>query len=388
VNYTGFDLVHGIVSFGALAWMLYLVARSPGDVRRWAVAGLLAGWSIAYPFGIAASAGVDFLGVDAMHARYIQHALLLVAAYSLVCFFQFSALEPRLVRGRAVREAVVLGVALVVLTVANAMIPADLRVPAATVTSTPGEGPVGVASIGVFYVAANSYLLYAFAAACVWTRRYARGAEPRLRRGLRIASIGLAAISLAGATFVASNVSRWAGTPAPPPVVITSIFLLLLGIVLFVVGMAYPTVRTRMAALRVWRRHRRAHRRLRPLWTVLNEQFPQDALSRVPASRWRDALTLRSVHRRYYRRVIECRDGLVRISPYLAHLGADPADLADPERLARRLSDALRAHAAGESVPPQAMSIAMPTDDSLEADVDRLIELSQAVEREGSALRS
>ena len=274
-----------------------------------------------------------------------------------------------------------LAVALVILTVANVMIPADLRTPAATVTSTPGEGPVGVTSIAIFYVAANSYLLYAFAAACVWTRRYARGAEPRLRRGLRIASIGLAAISLAGATFVASNISRWAGTPAPPPVVITSIFLLLLGIVLFVVGMAYPTVRTRMAALRVWRRHRRAYRRLRPLWTVLNEQFPQDALSRVPASPWRDALTLRSVHRRYYRRVIECRDGLVRISPYLANLGADPAELADPERLASRLSGALRAHAAGETVPPQAIPLALPAEDSLEADVDRLVELSQAVER-------
>src|SRR3954453_3861017 len=221
MTYTSFDIIHGIASFGALAWMLWLVARSPGDVRRWAVTGLVAGWSIAYPFGIAASAGVDFLGGAAMNARYVQHALLLVAAYSLVCFFQFSALEPALARGRAVRDGVVLVVALVVLTVANVMIPADLRVPAATVTSTPGEGPVGVTSIAIFYVAANSYLLYAFAAGCGWTRRRARGAEPagarggrrryaragepRLRRALRIAWIGLPATSLAGATFVGYN---------------------------------------------------------------------------------------------------------------------------------------------------------------------------------------
>ena len=167
---------------------------------------------------------------------------------------------------------------------------------------------------------------------------------------------------------------------------LTSIFLLLIGIVLFVVGMAYPTVKTRMAALRVWRRHRRAYRRLRPLWTVLNEQFPQDALSRVPASRVRDALTLRSVHRRYYRRVIECRDGLVRISPYLADL--DPAELSDPDRLATKLSGALRAHANGETVAPQAIPLALPAEDSLEADVDRLIELSQAVERTATPVTS
>lgn len=381
VTYTGFDLVHGIASFGALAWMLYLVARSPSDVRRWAVAGLLAGWSIAYPFGIAASAGTVFLGVDAMTARYVQHVLLLIAGFSLVLFFQFSALEADRARGRAVREALGLAAAVVVMTVANLAIPEDLRVPAATVTSTPGEGPVGVTSIAAFYVAANSYLLYAFAAAGVWTRRYARGAEPRLRRGLRIASIGLASISLASATFVASNVSRWAGTPAPPPVVITSVFLLLLGIVLFLAGMVYPTLVTRSAAFRVWLRHRRAYRQLRPLWTLLNERFPQDALNRVPVSPWRDALTLRSVHRRYYRRVIECRDGLVRISPYLASLGASPGDLAVPEQLAERLTDALRAHAEGKTVPPQAIPLAVPHEDSLDADVDRLIELSHAVQR-------
>jgi hypothetical protein len=236
-----------------------------------------------------------------------------------------------------------------------------------------------VPSIAAFYIAANSYLLYAFAAAAVWTRRYARGAEPRLRRGLGVASIGLIGISLAGATFVASNISRLAGTPAPPPIVIASVFLLLLGIVLFVGGIAYPTVMTRLAALRVWLRHRRAYRQLRPLWIVLNERFPEDSLSRVSTSRWRDAVSVRSVHRRYYRRVIECRDGLVRISPYLANL--DPAELAVPERLARQLTGALKAHAAGETVPSQAIPIAMPQDDGLDADVDRLIELSHAVQR-------
>ncbi|OLF16281.1 hypothetical protein BU204_16950 [Actinophytocola xanthii] len=385
MTYTAFDIVHGIASFGALVWMLYLVARSPGDVRRWAVAGLLAGWSIAYPFGIAASAGAVFLGVDPMTARYLQHAFLLLAAFSLVCFFQFSALEADLARTRAVREAIGLVLALTVMTIANAAIPDDLRVAAATVTSTPGEGPVGVHSIAAFYVAANSYLLYAFAAAGLWTRRYARGAEPRLRRGLRVAAVGLASISLAGATFVVSNVSRWAGTPAPPPVVATSIFLLLLGIVLFLAGMLYPTLVTRLAALRVWARHRRAYRQLRPLWTMLNERFPQDALNRVPASPWRDALSLRGVHRRYYRRVIECRDGLVRISPYLASMGVEPADLAVPERLATQLTGALRAHAEGKTVPPQAIPIALPQEDSLDADVDRLVELSHAVARTGGS---
>jgi hypothetical protein len=376
VRYTGFDLVHGIASFGALAWMLYLIARSPRNVRRWAVGGLLAGWSIAYPFGIAASAGTEFLGVDAMTSRYLQHAFQLGAAYSLMCFFQFSALDKARAGRRAAMEAVGLLVALVVITVANLAIPEELRLAAATVTSTPGGGPVGEPAIAVFYSAANSYMLYVCLAAAVWTLRYARGAEPRLRRGLRVASFGLGSISLASAMFVYSNLSRWAGSPASPTVVVTSVFLLLLGIVLFIAGMVYPYLVTRLAVTRVWLRHRRAYRKLRPLWMILNERFPQDALNRVPVSPWHDALTLRSVHRRYYRRVIECRDGLVRISPYLA---TEETDLTDPRHLARRLTDALRAHAAGEPVSTQAVPVAVPRDDSLDADADRLIELANAV---------
>ncbi|GAB3435093.1 MAB_1171c family putative transporter [Actinophytocola sediminis] len=381
MRYTGFDLVHGLASFGALAWMLYLVARSPGDVRRWAVTGLVAGWSIAYPFGIAASEGASFLGVDAMTARYVQHALQLVGGFSLVCFFKFSALDGNRAGRSAATEAAGLLGALAVITWANVAVPDALRVPAAMVTSTPGDGPIGEPAIALFYIAANGYLLYAFTAAGVWTRRYARGAEPRLRAGLRVASIGLASISLASLIFVLSNVGRWLGSPASPPIVMTSVFLLLAGIVLFLAGVIYPNVVTRLAVARVWLRHRRAYGQLRPLWTILNERFPQDALNRAPVNQWRDALSLRGVHRRYYRRVIECRDGLVRISPYLASRDAATDDLTVPAHLARRLTDALQAHAAGETAPQQAIPVAVPRDDSLDADADQLIELSSAVRR-------
>jgi hypothetical protein len=96
------------------------------------------------------------------------------------------------------------------------------------------------------------------------------------------------------------------------------------------------------------------------------------------------------VHRRYYRRVIECRDGLVRISPYLARYRIDPG--ADASTLASRLKDALRAHAEGEPVPPQAMPVAIPQGDGLDADVHELVALARALrgvrrDRGSSALR-
>jgi hypothetical protein len=131
----------------------------------------------------------------------------------------------------------------------------------------------------------------------------------------------------------------------------------------------------RLAALRIWWQHRRTYHHLEPLWTVLHQQFPEDTLDRVPSSRWPDTLSLRGVHRRYYRRVIECRDGLVRISPYLQTAGNG-----HDAPLAEQLRNALQARASGIAAPTQAIPVAIPTtDDSLDADVHELITLSAAL---------
>ncbi|RZS40734.1 hypothetical protein EV193_10346 [Herbihabitans rhizosphaerae] len=379
MTFTAGDIAHGIVSIVSLLWMLHLLARSPRNVRLWAVTALIAGWAIAYPFGVTASRGVIYLGVEPMTARYVQHVFLLFAAFSLVCFFLFSALDVENGKSRFVREIVPLAIALVGMTIGNATIPAGMRDAAAAVPSTPGKGPVGEWTVGLFYISANSYLLYAFARALVWTRRYARGAEPRLRRGLGLASIGLVGIVAAGAIFVLSNVLRLLGTPAPRWLVLPSILFLLLGITVFLIGVIYPAAATRLASFRIWRRHRRDHRLLHPLWTVLHARFPEDALHRVPSGPVRDRLSLRGVHRRYYRRVIECRDGLVRVSPYLAALDDPPSTSDTPADLARRLTDALRAHESGPATPSKAMPVAMPSGDGLDADVGELVALSQAL---------
>jgi hypothetical protein len=127
----------------------------------------------------------------------------------------------------------------------------------------------------------------------------------------------------------------------------------------------------RLTALRIWWQHRRTYHRLSPLWTVLHDEFPEDALHRVPSQHpLRDVLSLRGVHRRYYRRVIECRDGLVRISPYL---GPDDSSLAE------RVRTGLRAHASGSPAPARATPVAIPNSDGLDADVRELVALSEAL---------
>jgi len=158
------------------------------------------------------------------------------------------------------------------------------------------------------------------------------------------------------------------------------LFFVVPGSAVFMVGFAYPATTTRLAALRVWWQHRRIYRRLAPLWTLLHQHFPEDAFGRAPSGRWGDAFRLRGVHRRYYRRVIECRDGLLRVSPYL---GSD--DNGDSS-LAERLRAGLLACAAGVPAPGEAVPVAIPATDGLDADVRELITLSEALRRSDPAL--
>jgi len=372
---TALQVLQGIATYGVLALMLYLMIRAPHNLALRAVTIMLVCWGIGFVLDLAASAGRTVLGLEPIMARLIQHELLLVAAYCLVAFYLFSALDREEGRRRALWQAVPLGLAAVTMTVATGFVPEGVRDAAAALESAK-DGPVGEPSVALLYVTLNVYLFYAFATTLRWTRRYARGAEPRLRRGLAIASVGLTGIVLSLADFVVANIMRWAGSAMPKPLLYMGMVLILVSIMTFLVGVAYPAAVSRIAALRVWWQHRAIYHRLGPLWTVLHHEFPEDALNRVPASPWRDALSLRGVHRRYYRRVIECRDGLVRISPYLGPV----AERAEAAVLAERLREGLRAHASGEPVPSRAMPVAIPSDDGLDADVHELLALSSALQ--------
>ncbi len=365
----------GVLSYIVLALMVYLLIRAPRNVPLRAITIMIASVGLAYPVGLAAGSGHAVLGVEPIVARLIQHFIQLITGYSLILFYLFSALEERDARRRALWHSVPLLVAATIMTAATVVMPAGVRDAAAALPAGRPGGPVSVTSVALLYLSVNVYRTYAFATAFLWTRRYARGAEPRLRHGLAIASVGLAMVALSLAVLAAANVVRWVGGVMPHDALIAGMVAVVLGYVVFLIGIAYPAGVMRIAALRVWSQHRRVYHQLAPLWTVLHREFPEDALSRVPASAWRDALSVRGVHRRYYRRVIECRDGLVRISPYLGPLGAR----AEAATLAERLREGLRAHASGTPVPSRATPVAIPSADGLDADVHELLALSSAL---------
>ncbi|WP_290058822.1 MAB_1171c family putative transporter [Amycolatopsis solani] len=352
-------VVQGVILYPALLWKLYQLSRAPEDVARWMVTACLACFAASYPFGLLAG-DVNQPTPGAIVPLLFQHIFLCGLVYALVCFFLFSALPADRARRRAWWEAVPLGAVVLVMAVVALLMPGG----------PPETYPR--AGVSVFYLAADLYLTYGIASACFLARRYARGAAPRLARGLLVASVGFAFGAVGGATLVAVVLVHWAGAAIPALLVQATVFLVFPSAILLVVGLSYPGVATRLAATRVWWRHLRTYHRLGPLWTRLHEAFPEDALSRTAPSPWRDALSVFGVHRRYYRRVIECRDGLVRISPYLAQLPPGGS-------LASRLAEALRAHARRDPVPDEGMPVAVPEGGGLDDDARELVALSESL---------
>ena len=376
----GLQLVAGAFVVAVLAWVYYQVVKAPENRPLRAVALCLTCAALAFPCGLVPVAErvdrLPWLGRGA--SELLQNALLLCTVYWLMCFYLFSAADDRQGRIRARWEALPLAVAVAVITVATV-----------ATADEPGERSyqavdMQITGFAVFYLVAGGYLVYALATALRWTIPYARASRRPLATGLWLVASAQAGMVLGGSVRCVVVVIRWAGGQAPAALTTTASLLVGCSIPLFVVGVALPGVSARLVALRIWWQHRQTYHRLRPLWQLLHEAYPQDALTRVPTGRWRDRLLLRGVHRRYYRRIIECRDGLVRISPHLARLAAEEGERGagdgDEQRaLAARLRAALKAQAAGGEASSQAVPIAIPESDSLEADAEQLVALSDAL---------
>jgi len=236
----------------------------------------------------------------------------MTTAYLLLAFFTYSVHGP--VKRRGVRlQAVPLVVAMAVATGAWYVAPAEVRVAPAD----PANGSDVHAT--VFVLAVLGYMAYAHALTLRWSVAYARAARlARLRRGLVVVCVALAAFLCAEVTKSALAVAQSLTDLGPGARGLNGAYLgfVALGTLSFVVGISYPAVVGMVAAVPVWRRHRRYYRELQPLWAALNRAFPHLALLRLSSNSWRERFGLPSTHRRFYRRVIEIRDGLVQLAPY------------------------------------------------------------------------
>ncbi|MFJ6937943.1 MAB_1171c family putative transporter [Streptomyces sp. NPDC101132] len=375
------SLLGGILLL-ALSWKMRQLAKAPSDRVLRSVALCILCGSLSFPLGLKSVARyVDSLTTGGI-AKLLQNALLLLLVYFLQCVYLYSASDRTAGNRRARWELVPLASAIGIATLAMALTPGPER---AHTYATANMREPGVA---LFYLAAGLYLVYGLALALCWTWRYIRVSNGPLRTGLRLVAAALTAMVLMGSLREMLTLMRWAGGSVPATPTVGAKLLLDIAIPLFVTGILYPAAATRWMAIRLWAHRRRMYRRLAPLWTALHEAFPEDSLQRTPTAGWRDAFRVRGVHRRHYRRAIECRDGLVRISPYLAQLEApmEPSAPLPPGRAAVHLREALAAYRAGAPVPGRAIAVALPGGNDLDDDVRQLVALSDALRthQEGS----
>jgi hypothetical protein len=354
-------IAQGLLIYGLLGWKLAHLARAPRDPPLRCVTACLACAAAAYPFGIMFASHT--VAPAARWLMVMQSSLLLGVMYCLGCFFLYSLLAPAIARQRARRRALALATAV------GTLITAAAVTPAAAAMNDQSAPAVGVAYV-IFDVAMGYFLTDA-------GRQALRGMKEvhgPTARGLRLVFTGITLMVASLVLFVTAIAMHLARANPPAALGPAGQVLVLPGIVTLLAGVSYPGTVMRVSALRLWNRRRRTYHELAPLWTALHEAFPQDTLSRMPSSRWHDALSPWSVHRRFYRRVIECRDGLVRLSPYL-DLPSGRADAA----LASRLITALQAQGTTTQVLREPVLVAVPEGSGLDADADELARLSRYV---------
>ncbi|CAM3951775.1 MULTISPECIES: MAB_1171c family putative transporter [Tsukamurella] len=262
---------------------------------------------------------------------------------------------------RAGMEAIPLLAAVIGLSVAMTATPPSMR------DASLDSLTVQELGFAVFFAIAGAYLMYGLADCVLSLTRLMPFADGYLVTSLRMmaAGLGLTALgSLTQVVFVVTSVLQLVSWPALLTVsqVCTGI-----GILLFVLGLSYPGVRGFFMELKYRKRHREDYKRLAPLWELLTTAVPEVVLDAGRAGR--------DPHVRFQRRVVEIRDVLVQLSPYL------PDDFGDgtPEENVHNLLVAIDLRAEAGGAPAPSAMVLPPEGTSIDDDAAPLLVLSDAV---------
>jgi uncharacterized protein DUF6545 len=250
----------------------------------------------------------------------LPHLLGVLTAYFLLCFLS-------LLSGRGLRAwHLALTVAVLAVLVALA---GDIRL----------DGDLPPRTVA-YWVVLEGFLGTVLVTTAVLFRSVAGQAPPGFPRlGLWAISAGSAMIALYAAIKTGlilaaphtdfARFERWA------------VYLQSGGMLIAVAGACVPAARRSRAILGAYW----SLLVLRPLWKAMRDAFPEVILF-TPRRAVFELAGVDDVHLRLYRRVIEIRDGMLALRPYLA---AEPRTDGDPaEAEAAAIAEALRRHADGE----------------------------------------
>lgn len=238
-------------------------------------------------------------------ARVLFYCLMAVGVAALIVVFFFGSAE----RGRQRRagmEAIPLILAMIGLNVAMLVTPTPVR------TKSVSEWTVQHVGFALFFVIAGCYLVYALGACVVSIWRYVALAEGYLRHSLITLLTGLAMVGVGSLIQTAFVVAAGLDLFSQPLLLKIAGVVSSVGAVLFLLGISYPMLRARAIKLRYDLLHRRHYRELEPLWDLTTSALPEVVLP--PRS---GGSVEGSINLMYQRRVIEVRDAVLQLSPYL-----------------------------------------------------------------------
>lgn len=239
-------------------------------------------------------------------------------------------------------------------------------------------------TVAGFYIVGGLYFVYGYGTSAWWTARFSLRTRGSLRVALVVLAGGLAGTTAASISrivlvFLRANDGtplRWLNTinfqTANVSNVLLSVGMLALGLAQIV-----PLLIT-------WLRRRNTYHQLEPLWRTVADTYPELVLGRPQlAWPWRRIAPL-TRRQAFYRRVMECRDGLVRFGPQIAAAagGRDVAELSPREIAGHIQVVAGRTDPTGTRAATHdgaAVALAVPTTSAAGADVDELVAISTAL---------
>ncbi len=301
------------LAWGAVAYKFPSMARNPGAPALRAYFGALLCLAVSMTLLVPTLYRVvgTWTG-EPNAARLLSDCIGLVMAWNAVTLLLYQAHgdDPPGAQRLARRRPLVL-VAILVAEVAL-FVQAPLDVPAVGFVARYAEEPSAVAYLALG-LSAIGWMTIDVARAC-W-RHGAKLEGDLLRFGVRwVAAAGVLGF-LYAAYNVAYVIAKLAGVGALPAPTGVSRALLGSATALIAVGSTMPDWGHRISR---WVADYRALRRLYPLWAELCLAAPHVALTQPPSA-FVDAVQIRDIGFRLYRRVIEIRDARLALRPHLHH---------------------------------------------------------------------
>lgn len=351
------NIIAFVVFAVALCWRLDQIRRNGGGLQPLAMTTAIAALVLAFVVNGADMRELIDTTVFTGAARVVFYAMLALGVASLIIVFFFPAPGQTRER-RAGMEAIPLVVALLGLQVTMLVTPIDVR------TEPINAWTVRNVGFGLFLLIASGYLAYGLLACVRNVRRFLRLADGYLRTSLGLLMGGLVLLAFASMLQIVFVVISMTGTLRISWLFTTGQVLAGVGVVAFLVGISYPMLHSRWQTAMVSRRRRRADEELVPLWTLLTEAVPEVVLPRGARITPTES---------FHRRVVETRDALTQISPYLSDDFAD----ADDEVRAAMVCDAVAAYVDEGPISAQVRDVLPGEGTGIDADAAPLLRVAR-----------